>query len=227
MKTELWVSRAVYAAQMRKECPGCGQPIERDDLIMEEDITTGKMKKEWGTDWRTRKRVYTGKEKPEVKHKVWHKSCWYASRGEEDWYRPGIMAEDPEEVNPRRTAMKGRYYQNPRVTAAERDRDHDINIQLSPAATAPAPAKSGGGIGWMIFLLLLAGAGFAGYWFLYRHTYSVGDNLQYIGDAGTYQIIELKYVGIVHTYVMQNSEGGSPVEYPVSEVDKDPNWQPI
>jgi hypothetical protein len=97
-------------------------------------------------------------------------------------------------------------------------------------SSPPPPQSSGGGLwGWLI-IAAIAGAGFAGYWFFIKTKYKAGQLLQHLvgGIPTDYQISALKYVGIVHTYVMIDQSSGLEEEFPVSEVDKDTaNWIPI
>jgi hypothetical protein len=380
LKIETEITRANNSDHWKKPCPGCGEPIVPDELIVTEEITTGKKRKEYGYDYYNsrpstrsqnytrgqRHRVYTGKEKPEIIYKYWHKPCWYAAQGKEDPYYPGQLAEDVEPVGPSglpvdykfkpvvelppepenkswwRKIMKmnpgkfqankdeelaeelhqicneggcddeigdvqelgwsglitdyknrhfvveednegfftyheyktaaaarkefqkrqveydllesGRAYgegeypeseenplirrrtmrrynpeikQKPRTKQVSSGGNTYVTVQSSASPASAAPAKSGGsGLGWIIMIAAIGGLGFAGYWFLYKHKWNVYDIVQHITSSGTttYQITELKYVGITHTYVMVNQTSSATEEFTVSEVDKSSDW---
>ena len=87
-------------------CPGCGIPVQRDDPIVEVQITTGKMKRSYsyGFDVKTGKRGERkyGKEYPEIKTETWHRRCWFLAHNQIDPFRPGILAEtgDVDELKP-------------------------------------------------------------------------------------------------------------------------------
>lgn len=97
-KTEIERTRAEYSYEMRRPCPGCGQPIRRGELIIIEKIWTGKTKKlsRWDIEYGSRAYRDAGV-KPEIKTRYWHKDCWFEAQGAKDWWHPGIMAEDIEE----------------------------------------------------------------------------------------------------------------------------------
>jgi hypothetical protein len=228
MKKEQRYTRAIYAFEMAKPCPYCDLPIERDDLIVEEEIHTDKKRKHKELNFNTGKPRTVSK--PVVKMIYSHKTCWLAAHNQEDWYRPGIMAEDPEE-NPRRTIMKRRY--NPDKAG------ENINISYGSPGPHPVvtenqgasetPHKSVSALGIGLIVLTLAAAAFASWYFFIKTKWKKGDVLIYAGaTTPTYTIQSIGWPGGVHSYMMVlSTDTTTPIAYAVSGaggVDSDTNW---
>lgn len=104
------------------------------------------------------------------------------------------------------------------------------------AATAPAGMvasyrSSKSSFGPLIWIVLLGGAAFAGYWFLYRAKYAENAMLDYTDGATQihYQVTSLKFnvSGFARYYVLTNQATGATVEKKCSEVDGDAKYQQI
>lgn len=102
-----YATRVVTAEEQKKRCQGCGYNFERDDPVIVQEIKAGKQKEYGYTPYNTqmvlespKRRVYTGRTKDRILKHYWHRACWFNAHRQEDWYRPGILAEPPEEPEP-------------------------------------------------------------------------------------------------------------------------------
>ena len=272
-------------------------PIVRDDLIIINKRQVGERRvygydygRETGTQsvYGKHREYYKGSV-PKYRIYIWHRKCYYNRINQEDWYHPGVYAEEipetelpagpsrmpvnykfkppvelpPEPVgpsglpadykfkpvvdlpegdepdniedNPRRMNMRKRSYRSsssshegPNINyyyTAPQDGGPGASRAPSALVQSYTPAKKGSSTGLIIGLLVLAGAAFAGYWFLYKSKYHVGDILEHDTEVGkSYQITAMKYSGITHMYVMSADSGATTVEHKVSDIDKDTTW---